>query len=497
MSTQPIPQPDNFQYIKLPDGSYGKFAADASDDVIKAAISKDFPGAFKAPAPQDNRTGLQRFLDSAGIPRHIGTMADVGQAAKNLLAPQASPTDPGFGQTLPVVGPIFRAQRETYDQSGVAAKVYGSLPLVGPPGYRAGQQLESGDYAGAAGSALNILTQMLGMKPTNLTRNIGNATQEAGNLAVKAAPKVGNAAKAGAFAGALVDAAHSGRYYDPILTAIFHKRIGNAAESATSSVGSFLQRAGSSINPETPAQFGNPAFSSASIQTPAQANREAFINSLRTRLALPPGPTELGPSSIDATQTPEGLLPAARQVVKDTNTGQLRDQYTTSVASPNQSPYSIVGAKNLKAPTAIDDLQGYKMNSAIEQVRDLMSRQDGVGAAEADARMAEYAKKPWENEKTSVTVPEKITVGSKAGADQDTALFNQARKVLGPNASDSQVIQFAQKLKTAVVTPGNGIPADAAVPQEAAAYMPEVVNNSSDLLGLLQKSLAAASTRRK
>lgn len=39
--------PDPYQYVKLPDGSYGKFAADAGDDVIKAAIAKDFPSAFQ------------------------------------------------------------------------------------------------------------------------------------------------------------------------------------------------------------------------------------------------------------------------------------------------------------------------------------------------------------------------------------------------------------------------------------------------------------------
>lgn len=43
--------PDQFQYIKLPDGSYGKFAANASDEQIRAAIQKDFPNAFPAPEP--------------------------------------------------------------------------------------------------------------------------------------------------------------------------------------------------------------------------------------------------------------------------------------------------------------------------------------------------------------------------------------------------------------------------------------------------------------
>lgn len=63
---------DQFQYVKLPDGSYGKFAADAPDDVIKSAIQRDFPNAFgpqapaynpKVPAPPDvNSSGLGAFL---------------------------------------------------------------------------------------------------------------------------------------------------------------------------------------------------------------------------------------------------------------------------------------------------------------------------------------------------------------------------------------------------------------------------------------------------
>jgi hypothetical protein len=42
--------PDPYRYVKLPNGSYGKFDANATDDVIKSQISKDFPSAF-APQP--------------------------------------------------------------------------------------------------------------------------------------------------------------------------------------------------------------------------------------------------------------------------------------------------------------------------------------------------------------------------------------------------------------------------------------------------------------
>lgn len=40
-----------FQYVKLPDGSYGKFDAAASDDEIQGHIKQDFPDAFKEQHP--------------------------------------------------------------------------------------------------------------------------------------------------------------------------------------------------------------------------------------------------------------------------------------------------------------------------------------------------------------------------------------------------------------------------------------------------------------
>lgn len=375
MSTQPVPQPDQFQYIKLPDGSYGKFAADASDDVIKSAISKDFPSAFQQPTQHG---AFVRFMSRAtGIPEDAFTQPN--RYFNPFSAAYNSPEQRAVQQSL-----APNSDEQIQNPSSLI------------PGRQTIQDIKSGNYAGAAGDV-------------------------------------------------------------------------------TPGIIAFLQMRG------------------------ARMSQPEVLPPQRT-LALPPAPREpipLGASSIEpAAPQSEGVLPAARQVVRDANTGQLRDQYTTSVASPNQSPYSIVGAKNLKVSTALDDLQGYKQNQMVQQVRDLMERQDGVGAAEADARMADYAKKPWENEKTSVTVPEKVTVGSAAGSEQDTALFQKARSILGPNASISQIAQLAQKFKTGVVAPGNGIPADAAVPQEAAAYMPEVVNNSSNLSELLKRSIQIARSRK-
>lgn len=48
----------DFQYIKLPDGSYGKFSSDASDATIRGAIEKDFPDAFNAKPSMPVPAGL-------------------------------------------------------------------------------------------------------------------------------------------------------------------------------------------------------------------------------------------------------------------------------------------------------------------------------------------------------------------------------------------------------------------------------------------------------
>lgn len=50
-----MPQ-DQYQYVKLPDGSYGKFLASASDAQIRGAISKDFPSAFPKTKIPDKTT---------------------------------------------------------------------------------------------------------------------------------------------------------------------------------------------------------------------------------------------------------------------------------------------------------------------------------------------------------------------------------------------------------------------------------------------------------
>lgn len=52
--------PDDFQYVKMPDGSYGKFNAGVSDDVIRQTVIKNFPNAY-SDLPGDNRPPWERY----------------------------------------------------------------------------------------------------------------------------------------------------------------------------------------------------------------------------------------------------------------------------------------------------------------------------------------------------------------------------------------------------------------------------------------------------
>lgn len=89
---------DKFQYIKLPDGSYGKFDAGATDDYIRSSISKDFPNAFKSTI-QDTvgkTTGISAqpkpFSEEwfkQGLWRSAATTADYAPAAGATIGTMA------------------------------------------------------------------------------------------------------------------------------------------------------------------------------------------------------------------------------------------------------------------------------------------------------------------------------------------------------------------------------------------------------------------------
>lgn len=114
---------------------------------------------FEEAHPNPKSSAFHRFMASAGIPTDQG---ELSTAVQGMLSPEESP-DPAHVsplQKIPIVGPMFRAQRELYD----SGHPYGILPVIGPPMAQGDKELKEGNYAGAAGSAVNVLTQLLGLK---------------------------------------------------------------------------------------------------------------------------------------------------------------------------------------------------------------------------------------------------------------------------------------------------------------------------------------------
>lgn len=122
---------DQFQYVKLPDGSYGKFASDAGDDVIKSAISRDFPDAFPAAAKRP---------DYSVHPPHVPRPPFLRKTAEGDPNPQGLPaTDSDYNAGA---GRLFRQLlgQTTLDTAKGAATsmVRTSGPQVA---YQAGRKL--------------------------------------------------------------------------------------------------------------------------------------------------------------------------------------------------------------------------------------------------------------------------------------------------------------------------------------------------------------------
>src|SRR5882724_579616 len=119
-----MPDKDQFQYVKMPDGSYGKFRADASDDVIRSTILKDFPDAYgphkpslweaaNKPVGKDvNETyqGLNRKMDD-----WIAMHAPEGTPSAVLRA-----VTQGVNLPADIIGAVTEAGRETLSPLGVA-----------------------------------------------------------------------------------------------------------------------------------------------------------------------------------------------------------------------------------------------------------------------------------------------------------------------------------------------------------------------------------------
>ena len=94
-----------FQYVKLPDGRYGKFAANATDAQIHAAVAKDFPNAYKSTQPP--AAAPAAAAPAAAAPaEEFKLMTE--KAPENARFPALGPTGyellDALGKSLPAVG---------------------------------------------------------------------------------------------------------------------------------------------------------------------------------------------------------------------------------------------------------------------------------------------------------------------------------------------------------------------------------------------------------
>ena len=173
---QTATKPEQFQYVRLPDGSYGKFNASASDNEIRAKITAAFPDAYKVPPtptvdPQKPwqhamESSFERMATAAGVPK---SPADIPSMVGGMLLPQGDPNAKTVGESIPILGPILTASQQVMNQPAKtpmekATRAVGSVPFIGPPFYAGAKALEKGDFSTAVGSLINIATQFLGLK---------------------------------------------------------------------------------------------------------------------------------------------------------------------------------------------------------------------------------------------------------------------------------------------------------------------------------------------
>lgn len=137
-------QQQQYQYVKLPDGSYGKFRSDASDDDIRSAVSKDFPDAFKQPE------------EGAGTRFWEGVKA--GSGGENALNAKVDPAHPiSTNPMIPGAG-VYR-DIKSGNYAGAAGRILGPGAILATAlaGARSGEPVEPAISEGASGGGLKKL----------------------------------------------------------------------------------------------------------------------------------------------------------------------------------------------------------------------------------------------------------------------------------------------------------------------------------------------------
>ena len=144
---------EQFQYVRMPDGSYGKFRADATDTDISKAIARDFPEAYAkehtAAAPNAINKEIQRRENiKAMAPNEVtGVPESPEDAAKDVSTTGAALSVPAM-----IASPAAAIRGLVGTGIGAAAGGFGGREvgrLFGPTGEKVGQDI--GASIGALG----------------------------------------------------------------------------------------------------------------------------------------------------------------------------------------------------------------------------------------------------------------------------------------------------------------------------------------------------------
>lgn len=182
---------DQVQYIKLPDGSYGKFAAGANDATIRAAVEKDFPDAFKA-AP-DSRNSIQKSFDenTTTSPKESLLQTGLKSVVGAIGAPFVHPVDTIAGMAKAVAHPIDTAHQEVdqlYADKAAGGVGYAATKLAG----QAFGTVALGEAGGAVRAALPKASTVVGRAAL-----LGKTPEAAYESALKPSTTLSQAERAG------------------------------------------------------------------------------------------------------------------------------------------------------------------------------------------------------------------------------------------------------------------------------------------------------------
>lgn len=104
----------------------------------------------------------KRFAAGAGIPTSQGETTD---AVQGMLTPQADPAEQDnllrIEEKIPILGGDFRARADLAKKGDTRNA---AIPFFGPANAAFAEKASKGDYAGAAGSALNAILSLEGLK---------------------------------------------------------------------------------------------------------------------------------------------------------------------------------------------------------------------------------------------------------------------------------------------------------------------------------------------